>query len=368
VKLLERTRTPRAAQGPRLGESVVNTDGHVIGLDIGATAVRAAILSPARDGEPGMSLNDLGEAELPVGTVVDGVVAEPAELTRALAALWKAHDFGCRNVVIGVSNPQVVVRAMTMPRLSRDQQAKALPYRAKDIVAMPLDQALLDFQELGPVEGEPDNVAGLLIAAPRQPVLTAVRAVEAAGLRIVRVDLSSFATLRSTAAAGVPCEAVVDIGAQMTTVVIHHLGIPKVVRTLPRGGQHLTERLVDRTGASVVEAEILKREIGLLGGDSEVSMILNGAVRPLITDIRGSIQYFGGSEDAAVVERISLTGGGGHLPGLVDMLTEDTGVPCYLMSPLQHLRVAMDAPGGQHADTTAAATAVSVGLAMGAAA
>lgn len=361
MKLMTRKATTRGPEG------VVNTDGHVIGLDIGATAVRAAILSPGRDGDPTMSLQDLGEAPLPAGTILDGVVVDPGELTRVLATMWKTYDFGCRHVIIGVSNPQVVVRPMTMPRLARDQQIHALPFQARDLIALPLDQVLLDFQELGPVDGDPDSVTGLLIAAPRQPVVAAVKAVEAAGLRIVRVDLASFATLRSTAGQA-PTEAVVDIGAQMTTIVVHHQGVPRMVRTLGRGGEQLTDRLVERTGSSSTEAEILKREIGLLGGDSEVAMILKGAVRPLITDIRGSLQYFGSAHESLTLERVRLTGGGAQLPGFADMLSEDTGIACTVVSPLERVRNMMTAGAGQHEDFTAAATAVSVGLALGAAA
>lgn len=358
----------RSAGTAKMAEGVVNPDGHVIGLDIGATAVRAAILAPGRDGEPTMALHDMGQAALPEGTVVDGVVKDAGALTKALVAMWKTYDFGCRQVIIGVASPQVVVRAMKVPKLSPEQQAKALPFQAKEVIALPLDEVLLDFQQLGPVEGDPDQISGLLIAAPRLPILAAVRAVEAAGLRIVRVDLSSFASLRSSAEPGVPAEAVIDIGAQLTTIVVHHLGVPRIVRTLSRGGQQLTDRLVERTGATPGEAEILKREVGLESIDSEISMILTSALRPLMIDIRGSIQYFGTTNDSANLQRISLTGGGAQLPGLAAMLAEDVGVPCRLVSPLQHVRDAMEQKAGEHEDRVGAASAISIGLAMGAAA
>ena len=361
-------RLGKKSNSPKLAEGVVNPDGHVIGLDIGATHVRAAILAPARDGEQSMGVHQLGQAALPDGTVVDGIVQNPGALTRTLVGMWKANDFGCRQVIIGVANPQVVVRSMTMPKLSPDQQAKALPFQAKDVIALPLEEVLLDFQQLGPVEGDADSVSGLLIAAPRQPVLAAVRAVEAAGLRIVRVDLSSFASLRSAASPGMTAEAVVDIGAQMTTIVIHHLGIPRIVRTLSRGGQQLTDRLVERTGAGPAEAEILKREVGIADADSEVSMILTNALRPLVIDIRGSIQYFGTANNTATLERISLTGGGARLAGLAALLSEDVGIPCRVISPLQNVRNLMEAAIGDQEPADAAASAVSVGLAMGAAA
>jgi type IV pilus assembly protein PilM len=353
--------------GGRAPEGVVNPDGHVIGLDIGATGIRAAILSLADNDEKRMSLYDAGQVALDDGVVVGGVVNNPAALTRALVGMWKDFDFGCRQVIIGMASPQAVVRAMQMPNLPPDQQAKALPYQAKDVIPLPLDEVLLDFQELGPVEGDPDSVNGLLVAAPRKPVVVAVKAVEAAGLRIVRVDLASFAALRAAAEPGVPTEAIVDIGAHLTTIVIHHLGVPRIVRTLGRGGQQLTERLVDRTGAGASEAEIQKRDIGLVGENSEIAGILTSAVRPLITEIRGSIQYFGTTSGSVNLDRISLTGGGARLPGFAEMLSQDTGIECTIVSPLQNVHNLLNKSTGDDDERLGAATAVAVGLALGAA-
>jgi type IV pilus assembly protein PilM len=348
--------------------SIVNPDGHVIGLDIGATAVRAAILAPDRGESDGlMTVEDLGQAPLPPGVVVDGVLQDAPTLTRVLTQLWREHDFGCSHVIIGVSNPQVVVRPMQMPNLPPEQLARALPFRAREVIALELDKAVLDFRPLGPSPDDPNLIDGLLVAAPRAPVLAAVRAVEAAGLRIVRVDLASFAALRSTAADHGVAEAVVDIGAQMTNIVIHNLGVPRVVRALNRGGEQLTERLVERTGASAAEAEILKRESGVHESENETSMILSTTIRPLVSDIRSSIQYFTTTNPDAPLERVSLTGGGAELPGLAEMLTEDVGLPCTLVSPLRNVLSRIASPEGRH-EAPATATAVSVGLAMGAAA
>ena len=105
---------------------------------------------------------------------------------------------------------------------------------------------------------------GLLIATPRQPVLTAVDAVERAGLKVARVDLSSFAMLRSIADEHLAVEAVIDLGADLTTIVIHNRGVPKLVRTLARGGRELTARLVDRMDLPEEVAEQAKYEIGLV--------------------------------------------------------------------------------------------------------
>ena len=314
--------------------ATINSDGHAIGLDLGATSARVAILTPGRvEGRPAVTVHGLGWLPLPPGTIVNGEVVDAPVLTSALKKLWDIHDFGCDHVILGIANPQVLVRDIEVPKLTPAQQAKALPFQARDIVALPIDQVVLDFIPLG--ESGPDSKlqSGLLVATPRQPVLTAVGAVERAGLKVARVDLSSFAMLRSIADENLAVEAVIDLGADLTTIVIHNRGVPKLVRTLARGGRELTARLVDQMDLHDEVAERAKYEIGLVGvgQHAEVVRILNEGVRPLLAEIRSSISYFGSGSNARL-ERIALTGGGrgcraGRVVGRSERGTDERGHP-----------------------------------------
>jgi type IV pilus assembly protein PilM len=350
--------------------ATVNSDGHVIGLDLGATSARVAILTPGRvEGRPAVTVHGLGWLPLPPGTVVKGEVVDAPTLTTALKRMWDVHDFGCNHVILGIANPQVLVRDLKIPALTAAQQAKALPFQARDIVALPIDQVILDFVPLGVADPVTNLLNGLLIATPRQPVLTAVAAVERAGLKVARVDLSSFAMLRSIADEHLAVEAVIDIGADLTTIVIHNRGVPKLVRTLPRGGRDLTARLVDKVGLPEDVAERVKYEVGLVeaGAQADVARALTEAVRPLLAEIRSSINYFRTGSDVRL-ERISLTGGGSGLRGLAGVLAEQNGVPTSVVTPMQHIRNRWASADVPPDDDERSASAVAVGLAMGAAA
>jgi len=348
---------------------VVNPDGHVIGLDIGATAVRAAFLTlSVRDGHPSVGMHGLGQTALPVGAVVNGVVVDAAAVTAALKELWRVNDFGCHNVVLGVTNQQVIVRDLQMPVLPPAQIALALPFKARDVVALPLDQALIDFLPVGDPDQSTGLQGGLLVAAPRAPILAAVQAVERAGLAVARVDLSNFAALRSIAGEHVAAEAVIDLGAHLSDIVIHHHGIPRVVRTVTQGGDLLTASLGEAMELSRSDAERAKIENGLTGSHTEVARVLSAAIRPLLAEIRSSIQYSATSINGGQVESVALTGGAAALPGLGALLTEQLGVPVRIVPPLQHVRNGWGATPDPDVDGDGYATAVSVGLAMGAAA
>jgi type IV pilus assembly protein PilM len=224
-------------------------------------------------------------------------------------------------------------------------------------------------------------VSGLLIATPRRPVLAAVEAVERAGLTVVRVDLSSFGALRAIADEHLAVEAVIDFGAQLTSIVIHNQGVPQLVRTLARGGQELTDLLAERLGVTTDEAEMVKRDTGLTDHrpanrgpfqpqfeDGDVAAeTLQAGIRPLLAEIRSSINYFRAGSDNVRLEAISLTGGGSALPGLAAALARQHGVPTDVVGPMQRTQERQpDEP--TRAGLEQAVSAVSIGLAMGAAA
>lgn len=299
---------------------------------------------------------------------MNGVVQEPGALTAALKQLWHEQKFSAHRVILGIANQQVLVRQLTIPDLDPHQRAKALPFQAQEIVALPIDQVVLDFCQLGGADPETDLVSGLLLATPRAPVLSAVSAVERAGLKVARVDLSSFGSLRSIADDEPAVEAVVDIGAQLTTVLIHQRGVPRLVRTLARGGQQLTEQVSDRMSLNELEAESAKRDVGLDGEHSELTRTLAEALRPLVAEIRTSVQYYRASSTGEQLTRMSLTGGGSRLMGITDLLEEQLGLPTRVVDPTQHLDHGLGSELMGQDERPQDLSAVSVGLAMGAAA
>lgn len=363
MKLLRRPGGRTGTSGP---SGPACHHGHAIGLDFGATAVRVAVLSfPQRDGTRRVVADQLGGIALPPGTVVNGVVTDPPALTAALKELWRTADIGCRHVILGVASPQIQVRELKVPDLDPARRAQALPFQAREVIALPLDQVVLDFAALGGPDAETHLVNGLLVASPREPVMVAVAAVEAAGLKVARVDLASFAALRAVAEGGSSAEAVIDLGAHLTTVVVHQDGVPKLVRTLARGGEEITRQLAEQLKVGAQEAEQVKCRDGL-SAPGPASLILQDLLAPFLTDIRTSINYFRSSHAGARIDQVSLTGGSALLPGLAEAVASQVGAPTSVATPGQLLDPTPRSKG-QAPDPTWA-TAQSIGLAMGAAA
>jgi type IV pilus assembly protein PilM len=254
-----------------------------IGLDIGSTSIRAVEVRRARDE---YSLTNFGQVPLPPGTVQGGMLMDPLALTSALKQLWAACKFNTRKVMLGVTNPQLVVRETSVSNLPAKEMRRSLPFQVRDMLPLAVERSLLDFR---PLEEPGDNptVRGLLIAMPKEAVMALVEAVEKAGLRVVNVDLASFAMLRAASRLDAQVEAIVDIGAEVTSVVVHADGEPLIVRTVPRGGVEVTANIAARLDISTAEAEALKCRFGLHGDDRpDTAAAVTDAIRPLVNELR----------------------------------------------------------------------------------
>ena len=342
-----------------------------IGLDIGTSVVRAVELSFGRSG---ITLERFGQLVLPPDAVHDGQVVDGDAVAKALRKLWTATKLSHKQVVLGVANQRVIVRQLELPWLARSELAASLPFQVQDLLPMPVDQAVLDFF---PVEDLTDSsgartLKGLLVAAARETVLANVTAAELAGLSVQAVDLTPFAVLRSLGrqtGAEVETEALIDIGARVTNIVVHSAGVPRFVRILLIGGQDVTDAVAEQLGVPPAEAEVLKQQAGRVGledGLEDVVSSVAATAQDFVTEIRGSLDYYAASNPSAPIERLVVTGGGSRLDGILDRLAAATRLPVTAGDPMASVRIGDTGLDDAQLQFVTPLAAVPVGLALGA--
>jgi type IV pilus assembly protein PilM len=303
-------------------------------------------------------------------------VLDPSTVAAAIKSLWSQTRFSSRKVVLGVANQKVIVRQVDLPWLPPDELKRSLGYSVQDFLPVPVDQVVLDFHPLEEHDADGRRmVRGLLVAAGRDMVSSAVAAVQAAGLRPVAVDLASFAVLRSLGqrddlGMGAPVEALVDVGAKVTNLVVHQGGVPRFVRILLLGGQDVTDALAERLGLPAAEAEAAKQALtdaspeGLASGGNAV---VETTATTFANEVRSSLDYFSASSGGRPVERLVLTGGGSRLRGLARRLQAVTSLPVEVGQPLAAMQIGKTGLSPEQLDFVAPLAAVPVGLAMAAA-
>lgn len=343
----------------------------VIGLDLGTTRARAVEVQQQRGGT---HILRYAEAPLPLGAVQDGEVTEPEGVVQALRAMWAQAKFSHRDVILGVGNQRVLVRHLDLPWMPMPQLRASLRFQVQDSLPVAVEDALLDFYPTGQYDAqEGRTVEGLLVAATRDTVQSNVVAVEGAGLRPLMVDLNAFALLRAQQASQVAGRtvAMVDVGARITNVVVARQGVPRLVRTLAAGGQHVTDAIAAELRISMPEAEAIKRRLGVgIAAPVELQAaaeVLGHVTQGLVEAVRNTLVYYSSNNPGAGTDLIALTGGGSYLAGLGQYLSSASRLPVTMADLMGGVTVAktarLDALRGVESTL-----AVPLGLAMGVAA
>ncbi len=322
----------------------------VVGVDIGTTAVRAVEVRDAETAHP--VIVRAHEEPLPFGAVSRGEVLEPAVVAAAIKRLWVAGGYTSKDVALGMGYHRMVVRNLTVPKMSLRRIRESLPFQVQDLLSFPTAEALLDFYPIAEVDTEGESgpqVSGLLIAAMTDVVQSHIKAVKLAGLNTINVDVLAFARSR-TIHRGITTPNVlvqIDIGGGSSSVLISANGVPQFMRVIPSGGNQLTKALRVRLGMDEEAAEILKIRLGLPGievapEDETAATIVREVTSELLESLRNTIAYFTNNRSELPIDRIVLMGGGAKLNGFSAALSELTRFPVIPAQPYDGIECGPD--------------------------
>jgi len=365
-----------------------------IGLDIGSSAVRAAEIHVRRDGrrqtDPAVkTLLRYAQVGLPAGAVVDGEVINGRVVSEALRRLWTEGGFSSNKVILGVSGHRVIVRQADVPALDEEDLRSALRFDAQELIPIPMEEASFDFSILdrgvGSDEDGKSTMRILIVAAHRDLLRAHLSALRGAGLEAIAIDATPLSLMRvippggSTAPTatrtprgeGGPdittgVEALVAIGAEMTTVAVRQNGVPRFIRSLAVGGSKLTAGIANAMHVEPAVAERLKRGAVPIASPQLVQArrAATTELRDLAEEVRATVDFFVAQSDGTTIERLLLTGGAAQTEGLVETLAGGLNVDIQLIDPFGDLLLDDIGLDEEQLQVARAAAATAVGLAL----
>jgi len=296
-----------------------------IGLDIDGRYLAAVEVSGGR-------IVRAASLHLPDGLVRDGEVTDAAALAQQLKSF--VADAGLpRTVHLGVTNQQIVVRVVELPPIDDEKQRDAaVRFQASEAIAMPLDEAVLDYQiaAYAPAADGTPRMQVVVVAARTSMITTLLDAAKSAGLKVRGVDLDAFALVRTLAVDGADADAT-------ARVFCHLAGL---------------SNLAIAVGSSC----FFTRPLSAVWDEED-------AGTRLADEIRLSIDYYMTQPQAKPVGEVMLSGPGSASEELVDSLRAHLGIPVQVAEPLGAVDASGLAPGEDPHRYTVAA-----GLSLGAAA
>jgi len=349
----------------------------IVGLKIGGSQIAAACVNNGASPELVQAVRE----PLEHGIVVGGELRDPEALAVALREFFRRHKLPKRGVRLGIANNRIGVRTFEVTGIDDPKQlANAIRFRAQEVLPIPLEEAVLDYQVLSDsVNEEGQKVSRvLLVVAYRELVDRYVYACKKAGLQIVGIDLEAFALLRAIAEPHDPVPGsergalvAVSVGHDRSTFAVSDGRVCEFTRVLEWGGWALNIAIARALDTSPSEAEPIKRALSFNGStavpegfsEDQLATAREAARRQLQTFARelvSSLQFYQNQPGSLSIGEIVLTGGTAHLPGLGAELERLIGVPVRVADPLTRLKVSKKA--AEHEQLGSLAVAIGLGI------
>lgn len=301
----------------------------IVGLDIGSSYLKAA---QGRETANGIEIDKVGCKKVEDGTVRDGAVleSEMEYLSDAIEELWDENGFTSREVILGINGDRVLTKEVVVPYMNPDDLEESLIHQINekswlslDIEKSEIDKVILeDFVD---PEDDKRKLRIFLAGVPSQIIEDISVAAIDVGLRPVGVDLGALAALRALRVVNRPLsdntlDAIIDVGADLTTVIFHQGGVPLHIQTVSGlAGNAATKTMKQYVTETMQEAEAAK----ILGGTGKVASVIEGSAVNISRSIRSIVDYYFGDRQNLYLGSITLIGGTSLLQGLQENLQHE---------------------------------------------
>ncbi len=283
----------------------------ILGLDIGASALKAVLLSRGFRG--GYRLLAFRQVD----------VAAAGGLAEALGDLFADATFRGAVCVTALRSGALSYRSLNLPFRDHRKIRQTLPFAIEPLIQTTIDDIFIDYTLSGRA-GQTKIFAAL---APRTLVgeRTTLLAPYVRETAVIDIDAVPLAARLMEQPDFPETALVVDIGARETVAVFADQERIIHIRNFPFGGESVTAALAEFMKSGLPEAEAVKRSGEIAPDAATVSREQCGR---LLTELKNTGEYllWQGSLTRPP-GRIFLTGGGSRTPGLAEGLAELFAVP-----------------------------------------
>jgi len=336
----------------------------LVGLDIGSHTIKVVELES--QAQKTFRLAQWGISPPLAEAIVDGEIMDRQLVTDAISNLLDSRGIASRQVVAAVSGRAVIVKKITMNRLSPEDAQQAVYWEAEQHVPYDINDVSLDFEILGPAPNDPKQMQVLLVAAKKDMVLSFGDLIREAGLQPLIVDVDSFAVQNAIEAnyefRPEEVVAILNIGSEITNIDITMGGVPYFTKDLQLGGNVFVEATQRKFNLSQSEAAAVVR--GESSAGLEVVPVIEHACEGLAVALERAQAYLRTAGEAGSVTRVMLCGGSALTPGLADFLSRRFGVPAEIANPLARIHYDPSLFAGQDVLKVAPLLTVGIGLAL----
>ncbi len=344
----------------------------LVGLDIGSYSVKAVELKAKRKGDHATyELLKIGYEALPHDAIVEGTIIDSAAVVETIRQVFDEFKIANKDVGISISGNSVIIKKISLPIMEKQELAESIIWEAKHNIPYPYEETNVDYAILKPSRATDDkNLDILLVAAKKDKIANYSNVVNQARKNLHSIEVDVFA-LQNVLEINYPetftekTVALINIGANITNVVIVERGMPQLFRDLSLGGFFFTENMRKELNISFEEAEKLLKGIpGKTVTADQFANVLAMNVRDLLDEIEKTFSFYEASEKRErKIEQIFLSGGLANVPNMVGAFEQKFRIKTEILNPFRNVQVDEDKFESLYFNEMAPIFGVAVGLA-----
>ncbi len=310
----------------------------IIGIDIGSSSIKVAELGRSRKG-------------IEVVSFFKKELKDEREMEEVAGILREKVNRGGK-VISSIRAGQVILRSIVVPFRDMKKIKQIVRFETERYLTFPAEEAAVDFYMLG---YEKQGGSRIMTVTVRRELLEAhLSSLKKLGVEPVVVDVDSMALINFIGE-GEKNAAVVDIGADDTSISIVSGGVLVSLRNIRFGGDNFTKVWAEKEKIDIDEAEERKK-----GGKIEASA-LEESMSLLMSELKYAMGAFSLRGTETAVNKIFLSGGGAKLENLPGFLENRLGVDVVRIEPLSGLVHGLEEASASQAQ---GCSDVAVGLAL----
>ena len=305
--------------------SIFNVVGDFFALDIGSSAIRVVQL---RGSGTHYSLVKYGAAPIDVKMALSDAPADQKRVSDLIKTLIEKVGISTRNVAVGLPSSKTFVTIVDLPKMSLQELKSTIKYQADQYIPMSADEAKIDPVILGDSPTDSAKMEVLLASVTNKFSEQRMEMLEAIGLDVIALEPDSLALAQAlTPANTTNAQMIIDMGEYASDIVITLAGAPRLVRSIPTGGQSLIKAAMQNLNIDENQARQFVYKFGLdeTKLEGQIKRALASTVEVVASEVQKSVKFFNARYHNTPLSGVVTSGAAAVLPGLHQHLSTAAG-------------------------------------------
>jgi type IV pilus assembly protein PilM len=319
----------------------------VIGIDLGKHVFKSVLLQ--RKGEGRFVLTNFALRPVPAG------VATADDLAQQIKLLLKEMGGSAKGCAVAASDPNALLRIIEQPTTPTELLRSALRLNGLAVLNQECKDFVLDcapVSEVALTPVTPDGAAaesstvpsgktrylvGGLLRPEVKQISEAMTKMKRPANVLQLAPVCSFNAFEFAYPSVFSREAflLLDMGHEQSTVLIGNKSELMLIRSIDYGGKIFGQELTADGALDPAAGQTLVQQ-----GDAGMTEIARHSLMRLAIEVRNSIGFFEGQSEESI-SRIFVSGGMAKTEMILQILSDELGLPCEIWDPLESCEVAL---------------------------